>query len=69
MYHNLRSLYWWTRKKWEIDKYVLECDLPVYQSKSLEGSWYPATTPYTILEMGGYKHGFHCRFTQYFLAP
>jgi hypothetical protein len=26
MYHDLRSLYWWTRMKREIDKYVSECD-------------------------------------------
>jgi hypothetical protein len=26
MYHNLRSLYWWTRMKREIAKYVSECD-------------------------------------------
>jgi hypothetical protein len=26
MYHDLRSLYWWTRKKREIAKYVSECD-------------------------------------------
>jgi hypothetical protein len=26
MYHDLRSLYWWTRMKREITKYVAECD-------------------------------------------
>jgi hypothetical protein len=26
MYHDLRSLYWWTRMKREIAKYVSECD-------------------------------------------
>jgi hypothetical protein len=26
MYHDLRSLYWWTRMKMEIAKYVSECD-------------------------------------------
>jgi hypothetical protein len=26
MYHDLRSLYWWTRMKREIAKYVYECD-------------------------------------------
>jgi hypothetical protein len=26
MYHELRSLYWWTRMKREIAKYVSECD-------------------------------------------
>jgi hypothetical protein len=26
MYHDLRSLYWWTRMKREIAKYVTECD-------------------------------------------
>jgi hypothetical protein len=26
MYHDLRSLYWWTRMKREIAKYVFECD-------------------------------------------
>jgi hypothetical protein len=26
MYHDLRSLYWWTRMKREITKYVSECD-------------------------------------------
>jgi hypothetical protein len=26
MYHDLRSLYWWTRMKREIAKYVAECD-------------------------------------------
>jgi hypothetical protein len=26
MYHDLRSLYWWTRMKREISKYVSECD-------------------------------------------
>jgi hypothetical protein len=27
MYHDLRSLYWWTRMKREIAKYVSECDI------------------------------------------
>jgi uncharacterized membrane protein YheB (UPF0754 family) len=26
MYHDLRSLYWWTRMKREIAKYISECD-------------------------------------------
>jgi hypothetical protein len=26
MYHDLRSLYWWTQMKIEITKYVAECD-------------------------------------------
>jgi hypothetical protein len=26
MYHDLRSLYWWTRMKREIAKYICECD-------------------------------------------
>jgi hypothetical protein len=26
MYHDLRSLYWWTRMKREISKYISECD-------------------------------------------
>jgi hypothetical protein len=26
MYHDLRSLYWWTRMKREFAKYILECD-------------------------------------------
>jgi hypothetical protein len=26
MYHDLRSLYWWTRMKREIAKYIFECD-------------------------------------------
>jgi hypothetical protein len=26
MYHNFRPLYWWTRMKREIDKYMSECD-------------------------------------------
>jgi hypothetical protein len=26
MYHDLRSLYWWTRMKREITKYVSKCD-------------------------------------------
>jgi hypothetical protein len=26
MYHDLRSLYWWTRMKREITKYISECD-------------------------------------------
>jgi hypothetical protein len=26
MYHGLRSLYWWTRMKREIAKYISECD-------------------------------------------
>jgi hypothetical protein len=26
MYHDLRSLYWWTRMKRDIAKYVYECD-------------------------------------------
>jgi hypothetical protein len=26
MYHDLKSLYWWTKMKREIDRYVSECD-------------------------------------------
>jgi hypothetical protein len=26
MYHDLRSLYWWTRMKREIAKYISKCD-------------------------------------------
>ena len=43
--------------------------MPKDQSKPFEGSRYYATTPYTILEMGGPQRGLHCGIVQHLLAP
>jgi hypothetical protein len=69
MYHDLRSLYWWTRMKREITKYISECDTCQSQGQSFEGGRHLTVPSHTILEMGGYLHGFHCGIAQYLPAP
>jgi hypothetical protein len=70
MYHDLRSLYWWTRMKREIAKYISECDT----CERIKASHLKAAGPlqplsHTILEMGGHLHGFYRRIAQYLQAP
>jgi hypothetical protein len=69
MYHDLRSLYWWTRMKREIAKYISECDTCQSQGQSFEGSRPFATPSHTILEMGGHLYGFYRGIAQYLPAP
>jgi hypothetical protein len=71
MYHDLRSLYWWTRMKREIAKYISEYmrHLRESQGQPFEGSRHLTAPSHTILEMGGYLHGFYRGIAQYLPTP
>jgi hypothetical protein len=69
MYHDLRSLYWWTRMKREIAKYVSECDTCQRVKSShlkVAGTLQPLPVPAWKWED---MHGFYCGFTQHLPAP
>jgi hypothetical protein len=70
MYHDLRSLYWWTRMKREIAKYISECD--TYQR--IKASHLKAVGPLQPLPIPSWKWEDICMdfiggIAQYLQAP
>jgi hypothetical protein len=70
MYHDLKSMYWWTRMKREIAKYVSECDTCQRIKAShlkVAGTLHPLPIPSWKWE--DLSMDFYCGFAQHLPAP
>jgi hypothetical protein len=66
MYQDLKQNFWWTRMKREIARYVSECDIcQRVKASHLKTAGILQPLPISLLEVGGYQHGFHRWLTQH----
>ena len=54
IYQDLKQRFWWTRMKWEIAKYISECDICKRVKASHLRPAGPLASEYTIVEVGRY---------------